>query len=240
MDLVDALHAEEALCCFVGAGGKKSAMYALAERLDRAVVTATVRIPIFDEHVADVVTTETPRRAIEDATDWPIGVVPEREGEDRYRGYEPDELDALDDIDETLLVKADGARMRRFKAPGPNEPRIPRTADTVVAIASAHVIGEPLDDRLVHRVDRVADVAGIDPGDTLTPRVVSTVLTDERGGRKDVPSGARFVPMINMVDDDEDLEGARAIATNAIERRGVDRVVLTCLRDDAPVVEVIR
>jgi hypothetical protein len=51
--LPEALAAESGLTCVVGAGGKKTTLYTLADRLDRAVVTATVRIPIFDAEVAD-------------------------------------------------------------------------------------------------------------------------------------------------------------------------------------------
>lgn len=240
MDLISALDAEEGLCCFVGAGGKKSAIYALADRLDRAVVTATVRIPIFDEHVSTVVTTEEPRRAIDGAREWPIGLVPEREGDDRYRGYDPAVLDRIGGVDATILVKADGARMRRFKAPDTHEPRIPESADTVVAIASAHVVGEPLDDRLVHRVDRVAAITGTAPGDEITPSDVAKVLVSPAGGRKDVPPGATFIPMINMIDRPEDRTAGRAIAADILSLATVDAVVLTCLRDSDPVVEICR
>jgi hypothetical protein len=51
MDLTGALDARDATVCVVGAGGKKSTLFALADRLDRPVVTASVRIPIFDDRV---------------------------------------------------------------------------------------------------------------------------------------------------------------------------------------------
>jgi len=60
-DVVDALDAAAGTTCLVGAGGKKTTLYALADRLDRAVLTATVRIPIFDREVAAVRVTEGPR-----------------------------------------------------------------------------------------------------------------------------------------------------------------------------------
>ena len=150
MDIVDALGAATGTTCVVGAGGKKTTMATLGGRLDRAVVTATVRIPIFDEWAGRVVITEEPVRTVgdalerSDADEWPLGVVPEQEREDRYRGYDPETIDRVAEFDVPILVKADGARMRRFKAPDDHEPRLPATADTVVAIASAHVVGEPL------------------------------------------------------------------------------------------------
>ena len=59
MRLASALAADEEQCvAVVGAGGKKTTLYLLGSLLDRAVVTATVRIPIFDDQVARVVVTD--------------------------------------------------------------------------------------------------------------------------------------------------------------------------------------
>lgn len=239
MDLVRALSADAGVTCLVGAGGKKSTMYALGGRLDRAVLTATVRIPIFDEHVASVAVTADPASAIAEATAWPLGVVPAREGEDRYRGYDPAVVDDLADGAAPVLVKADGARMRRFKAPGAREPRIPGSATTVVPVVSAHVVGEPLDDRRVHRVDRVATVAGIEPGDPISPEAIARVIASPAGGRKDVPSGATLVPLVNMIDDEDDRRAGREIASAVHRRTEVPHVVLARMLDADPVVEVV-
>lgn len=242
MDLIEAL-AADGLVCVVGAGGKKTTLYALADRLDRAVVTATVRIPIFDPHVGEVVVTEDPLSAVEDAADpdaWPLGVVPEREREDRYLGYEPATVDDLADADvDAVLVKADGARMRQFKAPADREPQLPARADTVVPIASAHVVGEPLSADVVHRVDRVAELTGLAPGDAIRPIDVATVLASERGGRKDVPEGATVVPLVNMVDDAGLEAVGQEIADAVLARADVPRVVLSRMIADDPVVAVV-
>jgi probable selenium-dependent hydroxylase accessory protein YqeC len=252
MDLVAALNADAGTTCVVGAGGKKTTLEALATRLDRAIVTATVRIPIFDEWVDEVVVTDEPvdiarERLAAPATrpdgtaagGWPLGLVPEREREDRYRGYEPDVVDALGELDVPVLVKADGARMRRFKAPDEWEPRLPRTADTVVSIASVHVVGEPLSESLVHRVDEVSKLTGLEPGETIGAADVAEVLASDRGGLKDVPRDATPIPLLNMVDD-ADLEAtAREVAGEIHERADVPRVVLAEMRADDPVVDVV-
>ena len=245
MDIVDALDAAAGTTCVVGAGGKKTTMATLGGRLDRAVVTATVRIPIFDEWAGRVEITEDPVGTVgaalerSDPEEWPLGVVPEQEREDRYRGYDLDVIDRLGDLDVPILLKADGARMRRFKAPDDHEPRLPATADTVVAIASAHVVGEPLSEELVHRVPEVARITGLEPGEEITPADVAEVLASDRGGRKGVPSGARYIPLLNMVDD-ADLEAkARAVAAEIHDRIDVPRVVLAEMRADDPVVDVV-
>lgn len=239
MDIVEALGADRGTTCFVGAGGKKTTMATLAGRLDRAVVTATVRIPIFDAWVERVAVTADPRAAVESADDWPLGVVPERERDDRYRGYDPGTVDDLAAVAAPVLVKADGARMRRFKAPNDREPRIPSKASTVVPVASTRVVGEPLDDDRVHRVDHVAALTGRDPGDPLEPVDVARVLASEQGGRKGVPDGATVVPLLNMVDDDALETTAREIAAEIHALADVPGVVLTEMRAEDPLVGVV-
>ena len=210
-DLIEALHAD-GLTCVVGAGGKKTTLYALANAADRAVLTATVRIPVFDEYVARVVVTEGPGAALDGNDDWPLGLVPERE-DDRYRGYEPETVERIADrAPGPVFVKADGARTREFKAPGENEPRIPERAETVLPVASVHVLGKPLSEEHVHRPERVADLTGLSPGDPIEARHVAGVLAHSDGGLKDVPSAATIVPVLNKVDDDELLADARQVA----------------------------
>jgi len=242
MDLVAALEAD-GIVSVVGAGGKKSTLYALADRIDRAVVTATVRIPIFDAQVASVAVTDDPVGAVERAApeDWPLGLVPAREREDRYRGYEPAAVEAVaaTGVPDAVLVKADGARMRLLKAPGEREPRIPPATDTVVPVASAHVVGKPLTDEHVHRVDRVAAVSGRSRGERLEAADVGSVLASEAGGLKGVPEGATVVPLINMVDDPALAAVGREIASAALARSDVPRVVLATLIAEDPLVEVL-
>lgn len=249
MNVVNALDAGEGTTCLVGAGGKKTTLYALASRLDRAILTATVRIPIFDRRVATVRTATDPvaelaaiREGEHDRDGnpaFPLGLVPERERDDRYRGYDPETVDRLSAAhDGPVLVKADGARNRSFKAPNDREPRIPAGADTVVPVASAHAVGEPLSEAVVHRPERVAAVADATVGDEITPEVVGRVVADEAGGLKGVPADATVIPLVNMVDDDADEVVARAIAAAIHEHADVPRVVLARMREPAVVAVV--
>lgn len=241
MDLVGALSATDGVVCVVGAGGKKSTLYTLAGLIDRAVVTATVRIPIFDRQVARVVETDDPARAIRENDQWPLGVVPEREREDRYPGYDSDtigEIAATDEPD-AVLVKADGARTRNLKAPNDREPQLPDAADVVLPIASAHVVGKSLTEEWVHRPERVAAITGLEVGETMTAVDVATVLAHDDGGMKDAPEGACVIPVVNKVDDDELATTARDIATEIHRRVDVPRVVLTQMNGSDPLVEVV-
>ncbi len=243
MDLLDALNARGNVTCVVGAGGKKSMLYALAGALERAVVTATVRIPPFEAHVADLQVTDNPGAAVGPQTAWPLGLVRSHDRADRYRGYAPSEIDAFvsglpDDV--AVLVKADGARTRWFKAPAADEPQLPATADVVLPIASVRIVGERLDDEHVHRPERVAAITGLELGDRISAADVASVLTSPDGGWKGIDERASVtvIPVLNMVDTPALERRARHIASEIHERRDVPRVVLTCLIDEQPVVDV--
>lgn len=238
--LAPKLGADIGTTCVVGAGGKKTLLYRLANELPRAVVTSTVRIPIFDGHVATVAVTGDPVAAIQGATAWPLGVVPAREG-NRYLGYDPAsiELMASAGAANAVLVKADGARNRLFKAPGRGEPLVPDSATSVVPIASVKAVGKPLGDEHVHRPERVTAITGRQPGESITPADVASVLASDRGGLKGVPPSATPIPVLNMVDDTSLESVAREIAAGIHDRADVSRVVLTSLIADDPVVDVV-
>ena len=229
----------DATVAVVGAGGKKTTLYTLASRLSNAVVTASVRIPIFDPHVSVVSVTQDPVARLETASaeEFPLGLVPEREREDRYLGYESAVVTDLGSThDGPVLVKADGARSREFKAPDDREPQIPAASDVVIPIASVDVVGEPLTEATVHRPERVVAVAreaGLDVtvGTTVTPELVGTVLASDTGGMKDIPADATPVPLVNKVDTDAALSVARGIANTVHDCAAVDNVVLASMRD---------
>lgn len=244
MDLRSAF-GPEGVVAVVGAGGKKSTLYALAAELDRAVVTSTVRIPPFEGHVERLVVTDDPVGALTERGSghvdaWPLGLVPGRdEDRERYLGYEPSTVDRLAAAtDLPVLVKADGARARWFKAPAADEPQVPGAASVVVPVASVRAVGEPLDEERVHRPARVAALTGREPGEAIRPDDLATVLTHEEGGLKGVPADARVFVLLNMVDT-PDLEAtARVVADGVLAESRVDRVVLGRM-DRREVVDVL-
>ncbi|MFP9193822.1 selenium cofactor biosynthesis protein YqeC [Natrialbaceae archaeon A-CW1-1] len=237
--LVDTLEADRGVTCVVGAGGKKSTLYALANQLERAVVTATVRIPPFEEHVSTVRITDSPQDALERTEDWPLGLVAADEG-DRYRGYEPSVIDDLAaQVDVPILVKADGARTRWLKAPNEREPQLPTSATTVVPIASVRAVGEVLDDRVVHRPEEVAAITGLEIGEHTRVEDVATILTSPDGGLKRVPDGATVIPLLNMADTPDLVATAREIGDLVCQHEAVSRVVITRLLEEEPVIDVL-
>ncbi|MFB6354628.1 MAG: selenium cofactor biosynthesis protein YqeC [Halobacteriales archaeon] len=244
MDLAGALGLEErALVAFVGAGGKKTAMARLAGEAGRRDVTAgyttTTHVPPPDDLPLVVAAPEALEVAL-DGYDPPVAFArewveqPER-ADRKLRGFEPAVVDWTyrARLFDWLLVKADGARRRPFKAPGPDEPAMPAAATHVVPVASVGVVGEPLTDEHVHRVDRAAAVAGLSPGETIDTTAVGTVLASPEGGCKDVPPGADVVPIVNQADTTARRETARRVLAHAFEATDrLDRGLVTSFEAD--------
>lgn len=221
MDLAGALGlGDRALVAFVGAGGKKTAMARLVEDADErglaAGYTTTTHVPPPDLPVV-VSEPETLEPALESqappvafAREW----VDQPERADRkLRGYEPAVVDWLHRTRrfDWLLVKADGARRRGFKAPGPDEPALPRNTTHLVAVASVGVVGKPLSDDHVHRPERVAAITGLEPGDVIDATALGTVLASPEGGLKGAPADATVTFLVNQADTAEAVETARAV-----------------------------
>jgi probable selenium-dependent hydroxylase accessory protein YqeC len=129
--------------------------------------------------------------------------------------------------------------MRGLKAPRDGEPNFPPRVDTVLSVASIQVLGHPLDERWVHRPERVAAVTGARAGETLTTAHLARLLASPEGALKGV-GGAPVIPVINKVDDGRWAEQARKTARQALAMTArFDRVVLTALNRDEPLVECV-
>ena len=246
--LLEALGAEAGgLVCLVGAGGKKSTIYRLAAAFDgRAGITTTAHIEPFPRRfAADAVISDAPdlvaqicaaagrARQLAFAKPCPnpgrlLGISADELAEIRLRaGFD------------LLLVKADGARGRILKAPAPHEPAVPSGATTVIPVASARALGQPLSAAIAHRPERVAAVCGVAEGEILEPQHLARLLASPQGALQGV-GAARVVPLINMVDDEALATAARAAAREALRLTDrFDRVVLAAMTRSAPIVEII-
>ncbi|ABI56654.1 selenium cofactor biosynthesis protein YqeC [Alkalilimnicola ehrlichii MLHE-1] len=249
--LIDALAADEGVVCLIGAGGKKTTMARLAWlQRDRAVgLSSTVFCaPLPDWLPHPVLTGDADQlaaRAPATARAYPASPVafygaPERA--DRHTGLAPELIDRLHHglHRRVTLVKADGARMRRIKAPGDNEPLLTPGCQRVIAVLSIKAVGRPLDHRVAHRPERVSEAVDLEPGGIIGPEHLARLLTG-RGGLMRGLGGRRVTPLINMVDSDTDRARARRVAERVLENtERFDRVVLASMRREQALVELIR
>jgi probable selenium-dependent hydroxylase accessory protein YqeC len=249
--LLDALSAGRGIVCAVGAGGKKSTLYRLAEAhravgsarvaLTSTVMVASPPVSLFGEPLigSGDALMEPLSRALAERPLVAFAEPSSKPG--RLGGLEPEQLASLHArYDFTVtLVKADGARMRLIKAPAEDEPVLPPGSATVLPVVSARAIGRPLDAQIAHRSERVSRITGAAPGEPLAPIHIARLLVSEMGALHRV-GDATVVPIINMVDHQAARLAARAAARHALAMtRRFDRVVLAAMTAADPLIEVV-
>jgi molybdenum cofactor cytidylyltransferase len=237
----------KAVVSLVGAGGKTTAMFRLAEELAsegwRVVTTTTTMIRregrcghTILEPERDVLL-EKARHALAD-----LGRVTVASGfsesEGKLIGIDPSLVDALIALAEVdaVIVEADGAKGRSLKAPAPYEPVIPTITSLLLPVAAADAVGRPLDERFVHRPEIVARVTGAGLGQIIAPELMAAVLLHPEGGLKNAPPAATVMPLINKVSYAR-LESARQIAEALLRSSGVQRVLLCAVAQQNPIKE---
>jgi molybdenum cofactor cytidylyltransferase len=246
ISLARALRVERgAVVSFVGGGGKTTSMFRLAAELSAAswrVVTTTTT------HISEEQARLAPASIRPDEL-FSLGarldefghclIVGMPDGKGRVQSVSPDLIAGLktrSDID-CILVEADGSRSLPFKAPGKHEPVVPGITTILVPIAGLNAIGMPLDEAHVHRAEIAAQLAHTRVGSRVSPEIVARVLSHPRGGAKQLPPGARLVPLLNKADDGCDMRRARVLAEKLAANPAVDAVLICSMRNTLPVRE---
>lgn len=190
----------------VGAGGKTTTMFVLARRLAPSIVTTTTHLAGDEARFADH---HLLWEQAAGALPPPAGVALVTGLVDpstrRLQGLPPAAFSSLHAQvagQRPLLVEADGSRRRPLKAPAAHEPAIPIEAQLVIVVAGLAGVGQPLDDRHVHRPAEFARLGGMTAGDRVTVEALVRVLAHREGGLRGIPAGARRVVLLNGADTD--------------------------------------
>lgn len=208
-----------------GAGGKTTLVYRLAREAReaglRVIVTSTTHMGTLPEDVTGPVLLEeegdlgTRLGQVMRETGYAT-VLGRRERPDKIVGLGSPRVDALVGCADLVCVESDGARGRSLKVPAAHEPVIPRSATAVVVVAALDVLGQPLDDALVHRVELVAAAAGRKPGQIVDEDAVVSALTCADGYPARIAPGMRGAVFLNKVEDGASAEAAARIASRLI------------------------
>lgn len=229
MKLFDALRLGAAdTVAFVGAGGKTSAMFQLASEVPTRSVflTTTTHLAVEQTFLADChFTIHSPVDIDLSLSTAPGGILlfTGRQIENgRVAGLDSHSLERLRQAAQIssfpLLIEADGGRQRALKAPAEHEPVIPPWVDCVVVVAGLSGLNHPLQADWVHRPEQFATLADLSIGENITPEAVTLVLTNDQGGLKNIPPGARRVVLLNQADDVNRQSQAGGMAKRLLEQ----------------------
>jgi probable selenium-dependent hydroxylase accessory protein YqeC len=140
----------------------------------------------------------------------------ERLREDKIRGLAPGQVDALLERADLVLVEADGARSRSLKLPADHEPVIPSRSSLVLVLVGLDVLGCPLDEERVHRVEMVSAAAGRSAGSTVDEDVVVAALLHPSGYSGRLPKGTPAAVFLNKAEGDLAEAAAARIAPRLV------------------------
>lgn len=186
------------LVALVGGGGKTTLGHQLVRSLGpSSVLTTTTRMGARQTgglNVIDLSSDALPTR-VHSPTMVHAGL---RDG--KARGVTPQWCDEqmAAGLCDALIVEADGARHRPFKAPADHEPVIPLSSDLVISVIGADALGRVIADNCFRPL-RLAAVAGVSPWQRLSPAIAADVLCADRAGGRNVPPGARRHVVITKV-----------------------------------------
>ena len=208
-----------------GAGGKTTLVYRLAREAREAglavLVTSTTHMGTLPDDVTGPVVFDAEadadaRLAAALRESGRATLLGRRLRADKLEGVAPERVDALAGRADLVLVEADGARGRSLKVPAPHEPVIPRSTTVVAVVAALDVLGQPLDDGMVHRVEQVAGASGREPGQTVDEDCVVSALTHADGYPSRIAAGVRGAVFLNKAEDAAAWHAAARIASRLI------------------------
>jgi probable selenium-dependent hydroxylase accessory protein YqeC len=203
-----------------GAGGKTTLVYTLAAQARaaslRVLVTTTTHMgtlpsevtgPVFVE--ADGGVTPGLERAL--AEQGRATLLGRRIRADKLEGVAPERVAELAPLADLVLVEADGARGRSLKVPAEHEPVVPAVATLLIVVAALDVLGAPLDEQRVHRVERVIAAAG-GSARLVDEETVAASLLHAAGYPARRPPRASLAAFLNKAEDEPALAAAARIA----------------------------
>jgi probable selenium-dependent hydroxylase accessory protein YqeC len=238
MNIVEALQPDlPARIAIVGGGGKTTAMFQLTRQLPSLVWATTTthlgtdQLDETDQHfiICEPAEIDLPLLKAQRTTLITGLFTPD----DRVKGPEPEVLQRLSRIARaehiSLIVEADGSRSHPIKAPGEDEPVIPRWVRVVIVVAGLSALGKPFSPEWVHRPERFEALTGAHPGEPITMELLTELLVHPQGGLKGIPANAERIALLNQADTPELQEQAANAAADLLAG-GFNRVIIGALQ----------
>ena len=203
------LQEKKHIVSLVGAGGKTTVMYQLAEHFTKlgkkVLVSTTTHIfqPAcnFAESVAEV-------EALWQAGCYAV-VGSVEAGTGKLTQLSEAVLEIYCRLADLVLIEADGAKRLPCKAPDENEPVLLENCDTIIAVMGLDALYKPISE-VCFRLEKVQEVLGVASEHCLNEEDAVELLLSEQGAFKNVGQRSYFI-VLNKCDDEYRLKSALKI-----------------------------
>lgn len=191
---------ERACISFVGAGGKTTILYRLAQEFaeegKRVIVTTTTHMEKpqtaffpWKEHHASL---QQLKKHVKESSFLTVGVPCIHHGMEKIKGAEQWVCQEFLTMADVLLIEADGSRRMPVKIPSSHEPLVPEWTDVTIAVLGYPAIGKPIE-CCAYRPEELADFLGKDKEHRLNLKDVSAIWEKDGGARKGMKGRKLFV-----------------------------------------------
>jgi probable selenium-dependent hydroxylase accessory protein YqeC len=218
------------LISVVGAGGKTSTIFRLAQELKalgkKVLVTTTTYIAFSETTQADRLILDGSKgifflSRLEAGTIACLGSgVPTDKG--KLKGIDREFIDEIyqKHLFDYVVVEADGSKRRPIKAPVHYEPVIPRQTTRVIGVIGLDALGKTITEDFVHRPNLFCSITGKKMGDTIDRKCLIRLILSQDGLFKDaVPRGCKKYVVFNKADRRDQEEEAKMTVNELIERQ---------------------
>ncbi|MCK5154635.1 MAG: putative selenium-dependent hydroxylase accessory protein YqeC [Spirochaetales bacterium] len=236
---------------FVGGGGKSTTIYRLAlelaEKQKKVLVTTTTMIfhpkekkrpyhNLFIGKVDLIMKNFSPAKG--NITVAGKKIIANGK---KIKGFAPEELTHIQKsgIFDIILVEADGARGKPIKAPEEYEPVIPTAADIVAGVIGMDCLGTKINENNVHRPELFTKITNSSIDDIIETQIVNNLLNSPSGLFKDTSPKSRKIVIFNKSDTAYRILEAKKIAENISESLNIERILITSMTGNDPVMAVI-
>ncbi len=237
MRLIDGIHiTKDSRVAFVGAGGKSTSMFRLAQQYKGSCIVSTsthlalAQTKLADQHI--IVNNMGDLKSLEKEIPQGITLVTGPKWRNDRVGALSDELfQELDKVASAhkvpILIEADGSRRLPLKAPDAHEPAIPSIINTVVVVLGLGGLGQILNEETVHRPEIFSIRTGLEMGEVIEQEHLLKLLLHPEGGLKKIKEGVRKVLFLNQADTESMVTKARAMIPELLTR--YDEVIIGSL-----------
>lgn len=193
----------------VGAGGKTTLMYWLAEVFSgngsRVLVTTTTHIyqPEKEHWAKDC------RELMEIWSRGTYAVMGTPDGNGKLTSLPIEELEFFREMADVVLIEADGARHLPCKVPEAHEPVIPDFSDIVIGVMGMSAFGKPLKE-VCFRAEKASELLGVTSKERLSEEMMAEILASEQGTRKNAGEREYYV-VLNQCDSERNIKTGKDI-----------------------------
>lgn len=212
---------------FVGAGGKTTLIYNLAEELikfeKKVIITTTTNMFICEKYFLysnDLV--EIKKYLNKNG----IVVLGTPVGNNKFTSLSNVSYDELFEICDCVLIESDGSRRLPLKAPDDHEPVIIDKSNVVIGVAGIDALGKSIKDTC-HRKEVVCDILNVDEYHLITENDIGNLLSSSKGQMKYIESfneNVNYCAVINKCDNNFLIDKGKIIS-KLLNEKNINSVI---------------